>query len=224
MEQVTRLFLWFLFAGIALTIATSVIVWWYDDARRLGRALTSSLMKVPDAFIYDVSGTKACGMDFTAGDLCVLWQTGQSGLVFGFEEIDGCELIVDERVVGRAQRGEARRVLDETFHQASRVTLRLLFNHVEMPEFEITLFGEISRNRELPKTSAEAVKIGRKWLSHVDAVIKRQSSPANSPYPQAKTAVKSTQGHQDDKSAPSTAPQPPASHVPKDTLSQELPF
>ncbi|ESQ92167.1 hypothetical protein ABAC460_04575 [Asticcacaulis sp. AC460] len=182
MDQVARTLLYFLFAGFALTLIASGLMWWFEATRRLQRALTTSLGKPADAIVYDLSSTKAAGLDFTAGDLAILWNSGTAGLVYAFDEIEGAELIVDERVVARAQRGEPRRVLNETHAQASRVTLRLMFDDVETPEFELNLFGDVSHNPVHAKTAAEAVRLGRKWLSHIDAVIKRMPAAA-SPYP-----------------------------------------
>ncbi|EGF90219.1 hypothetical protein ABI_32350 [Asticcacaulis biprosthecium C19] len=182
MDHVARTLLYFLFAGIALTLIASGLMWWFEATRRLQRALTTSLGKPADAIVYDLSSTKAAGLDFTAGDLAILWNSGTAGLVYAFDEIEGAELIVDERVVARAQRGEPRRVLNETHANASRVTLRLMFDDVETPEFELNLFGDVSHNPVHAKTAAEAVRLGRKWLSHIDAVIKRMPA-APSPYP-----------------------------------------
>ncbi|ESQ76853.1 hypothetical protein [Asticcacaulis sp. AC402] len=182
MDHVARILLYFLFAGIALTLIASGLMWWFEATRRLQRALTTALGKPADAIVYDLSGSKAAGLDFTAGDLAVMWNNGAQGLVYAFDEIEGAELIVDERVVARAQRGEPRRVLNETHANASRVTLRLMFDDVETPEFELNLFGEVSHNPVHAKTAAEAVRLGRKWLSHVDAVNKRMpATPAAYP-------------------------------------------
>ncbi len=173
MIHAARILLYFLFGGIALTLLASGLMWWFEASRRLSRALNTALGKAADAVIYDLDGHKAAGLDFTAGDLAVMWDTGAQGLVFAFDEIEGAELIVDERVVARAQKGETRRVLEETHAQAAKVTLRLMFNDVQTPEFELNLFGDVSHNPVHAKTASEAVRMGRKWLSHVDAVIKR---------------------------------------------------
>ena len=183
MAHIARILLYFLFAGIGLTLIASGLMWWFEASRRLARALHSALGKAADAVVYDMSGKKAAGLDFTAGDLAILWDTGSHGLVFAFDEIEGAELIVDERVVARAQKGEPRRLLNETHSNASRVVLRLMFDDVEMPEFELGLFGDIGHAQVQAKTAAEAVRLGRKWLSHIDAVIKRM--PQNPAVPQA---------------------------------------
>lgn len=187
MAHAARILLYFLFAGIGLTLIASGLMWWFEASRRLARALNAALGKVADAIVYDLGGQKAAGLDFTNGDLAIMWKTGAQGLVFAFDEIEGAELIVDERVVARAQKGESRKVLNETHPQASKVTLRLMFNDVQTPEFELNLYGDVSHNPVHAKTAAEAVRIGRKWLSHIDAVIKRMPGP--SPYPPEETEV-----------------------------------
>lgn len=182
MAHAARVFLYFFFGGIGLTLIASGLMWWFETSRRLGRALRSALARNPDAVVYDLDGRKAAGLDFTAGDLAVMWQTGAQGLVFGFDEIEGAELIVDGRVVARAQRGESRKVLNETHAQASNITLRLMFDDVQTPEFELNLFGDaVSHNPVHARTAAEAVRLGRKWLSHIDAVIKRLPDPPAAP-------------------------------------------
>ncbi|MFN3808869.1 hypothetical protein [Asticcacaulis sp.] len=173
MEEAFRVILWFAFAGLLLTLVASVALWWYESTRRLTRGLTAAIGKAPDAILFDTGTKKAAGLDFTHGDLAILWNLGRHGLVFSFDEIEGAELIVDERVVARTQKGEPRRVLEETYPGASRVVLRLIFNDLETPEFEITLFGDLTTHSAYPKTASEAVQLGRKWLSHIDAVIKR---------------------------------------------------
>jgi hypothetical protein len=187
MAHAARILLYFLFAGIGLTLIASGLMWWFEASRRLARALNTALGKVADAIVYDLGGQKAAGLDFTNGDLAIMWKTGAQGLVFAFDEIEGAELIVDERVVARAQKGESRKVLNETHAQASKVTLRLMFNDVQTPEFELNLYGDISHNPVHAKTAAEAVRIGRKWLSHIDAVIKRMPGP--SAYPPEEAAI-----------------------------------
>ncbi len=207
MAHAARILLYFFFAGIGLTLIASGLMWWFEATRRMTRAITSSLGKAPDAIVYDVGGKKAAGLDFTAGDLAVMWNTGGQGLVFAFDEIDGAELIVDERVVARAQKGEARRVLNETHTQASRVTLRLMFEDVQTPEFEVALFGDVSHNPVHPKTAADAVRLGRKWLSHVDAVIKRMpATQTETPYPKAERSEETPPAKVSTRAAPPSPP------------------
>jgi len=209
MAHAARVLLYFFFGGIGLTLIASGLMWWFEASRRLTRALNAALGKTADAMVYDLNGRKAAALDFTAGDLAVMWNTGAQGLVFTFDEIDGAELIVDERVVARAQRGEERRVLNETHAQATHVTLRLMFNDVQTPEFELNLYGDqISHNPVHARTAAEAVRLGRKWLSHVDAVIKRMPETAKPETAKPVTAIKGPAASEPAASRP--APPPPA--------------
>jgi hypothetical protein len=61
--------------------------------------------------------------------------------------------------------------------EAEAVSLRLIFADPRFPEFELELWGAQSsaRTRETP---ADAVRRGRKWLAHVDAVLRRGRRPA----------------------------------------------
>lgn len=173
MADALRVILYFLVFGLILVLGASGLMWWMTPTRRLGRAINAALGKHADATIFDISSKSAAGLDFSNGDLAIMWQTGENGLVFSFGEIEGAELIVDEKVVARAQKGENRRVLDETYAQARHVVLRLMFNDIELPEFEVVIYGTIVTDPVFPKTASEAVRLGRKWLSHIDAVIKR---------------------------------------------------
>lgn len=220
MEQMARLILWFVFAGLALTAVSSLMAWYYENTRRLNRTLKRTLGKPADAVVYDLSGARAAGLDFTNGDCCILWRSGAEGLVFSFDEIEGAELIVDERVVARTQKGETRRVLEETHSQATRVTLRLMFADAHTPEFELSLFGDVTQNPLHPKSATEAVRLGRKWLSHIDAVIRRQTAPSQTLPAQTPVAQKPAEAP---KPQPLTAAASP-DHVTNDTLARDLPY
>ena len=91
MAHAARILLYFLFAGIGLTLIASGLMWWFEASRRLARALNTALGKTADAVVYDLGGQKAAGLDFTAGDLAIMWKTGAQGLVFAFDEIEGAE-------------------------------------------------------------------------------------------------------------------------------------
>ena len=93
-----------------------------------------------------------------------------AGLVYGFVEIDGAEIIVDGHVVARVRRGETRKSLDILAPEAEQVVLRLMFADARHPEFELALW-----DAALPvQTSSpgEALRLGRRWLSHLEALLK----------------------------------------------------
>jgi hypothetical protein len=165
-------------AGAALTVLAMAVGWWFETARRLKRNLRQVLGGAPDAIAVDPSDGRAAGIRFDARQLAVLWDRGASGLVYAFEEIDGAELIVDGHVAARVARGEARRPLDAVDGDADHVTLRLIFADARFPEFELDLWGVGSSHRPDSDSPADAVRSGRRWLSHVDAVIKRSKAKA----------------------------------------------
>ena len=52
-----------------------------------------------------------------------------------------------------------------------QVVLRLMFDDARNPEFELALW-----NADLPASTgspSEALRLGRRWLSHVEALMKR---------------------------------------------------
>ncbi|MNW00654.1 hypothetical protein D3C71_1961770 [compost metagenome] len=101
----------------------------------------------------------------------MLWKRGSQGLVYAFDEVEGGEIIVDGHVVARARRGAARKDLDVVVPEAEQVVLRLMFDDTRSPEFELALW-----NADLPASTGsptEALRLGRRWLSHVEALMKR---------------------------------------------------
>ena len=56
MVQAARILLYFLFAGIGLTLIASGLMWWFEATRRLSRALNAALGKPADAIVYDLNG------------------------------------------------------------------------------------------------------------------------------------------------------------------------
>lgn len=169
MSEVLRTILIVLLAGVAVTTIAIFASWWFEPSRRLRRALRRVLGGVPECEALDVSQGRAAGLDFETEALAVLWRSGDAGLLYEFHEIEGAELIVDGKVLARARRDEPRRLLDEFSPSSERVTLRLVFADHRFPEFELELFGPGS----LLSDAADGVRLGRHWLSHVEAVLKR---------------------------------------------------
>ncbi len=181
MSEVLRTILIVILAGVAVTALAIFASWWFEPSRRLRRALRRVLGGVPECEALDIQEGRAAGLDFESECLAVLWRTGGAGLVYGFHEIEGAELIVDGKVLARARRDEPRRLLDDFTLNAEHVTLRLVFADHRFPEFELELFGPIS----LLSDAAEGVRLGRRWLSHVEAVLRR---PRPRPQPELRLA------------------------------------
>jgi hypothetical protein len=165
-----RLFLLVALAAAALTTGALALAWWMEPHRRLTRALLKSLGSVPEAEAISPTEGRAAGLDFDTGQIAVLWGGGAHGLVYAFEEIEGAEIIVDGHVLARIRRGEPRRALDVMAPEAGQVVLRLLFADARYPEFELDLWNAVSTAQA--GSPAEALRLGRRWLSHIEALLK----------------------------------------------------
>lgn len=170
MAEALRLFLLVALGAAALTTATLALAWWMEPARRLNRALVKSLAGPPETAAVSPGEGRAAGLDFDNGQVVVLWNCGAQGLVYAFEEIEGGEIIVDGHVLARVRRGEPRKALDVMAPEAGQVVLRLLFADARNPEFELDLWNAMGA---APTGSpAEALRLGRRWLSHLEALLK----------------------------------------------------
>ncbi|GAA0643191.1 hypothetical protein GGR12_002696 [Brevundimonas lenta] len=170
MGEVFRVVLLVALAAAALTTGALMLAWWMEPVRRMKRALLKSLGAVPEAEALSPAEGRAAGLDFDGAQVAVLWNRGGNGLVYAFEEIEGGEVIVDGHVVARVRRGETRKSLDIMAPDAEQVVLRLMFADARNPEFELALW-----DAALPvQTSSpgEAMRLGRRWLSHLEALLK----------------------------------------------------
>ena len=169
MADVLRVILLVALAAAALTTGALVLNWWMEPVRRMRRALLKSLGVTPEAEALSPAEGRAAGLDFDGAQVAVLWNRGGAGLVYAFEEIEGGEIIVDGHVVARVRRGEARKALDLMAPDAEQVVLRLMFADARHPEFELALW-----DATLPVQTGspgEALRLGRRWLSHLEALL-----------------------------------------------------
>jgi hypothetical protein len=166
MEAALRTLILFALAGALVSIATWGAALHLDPRRRLKRALKRTLRREPEAEVLAPAQGRAVGIEFVEGTLAVLWERGAAGLVYRFDEIDGAELIIDGEVRARVRRDEAPRPLDQLDPLADRVTLRLMFDAPRWPEFELDLHEHLGPGEA-------AVREGRRWLAHIQAVVRR---------------------------------------------------
>jgi len=157
-------------AAAALTTGALLLAWWMEPQRRMRRALLKSLGVAPEAEAVSPGEGRAAGLDFDGAQVAVLWNRGAAGLVYAFDEIEGGEIIVDGHVLARVRRGEARKALDVMAPEAEQVVLRLMFADARHPEFELALWDAAHPGQT--GSPAEALRLGRRWLSHLEALLK----------------------------------------------------
>lgn len=170
MGEALRVILLVGLAAAALTTGALTLNWWMEPERRMRRALLKSLGVQPEAEALSPTEGRAAGLDFDGGQIAVLWDRGAHGLVYGFEEVEGGEVIVDGHVLARIRRGEPRKSLDVMAPDAEQVTLRLMFADARYPEFELALWNAVAPAQT--GSPAEALRLGRRWLSHLEALLK----------------------------------------------------
>lgn len=173
MVETLRLMFLLLIGGMVLLLSATVFLRLNDPINRLKHKMSAIFDGRAHTYLIDMSGLCAVGIDAQKEDVALLWDIGQNGLVFSFEEIDGAEIIIDGKVMARALKGEQRRVLEDHHNDAHDVVLRFLFNDVEKPDFEIVLLSAQTSMVRISLSPAEAVKISRRWLSHIDAIIRK---------------------------------------------------
>lgn len=175
MTDALRIFLLVALAAAALTTASLALSWWMEPERRLRRALGKALGAPPEVEAVSPAEGRAAALDFETGQVTVLWDRGANGLVYAFEEIEGGEMIVDGHVVARVRRGEQRRALDIMAPDAEQVVLRLMFDDARFPEFELALWNASAPSET--GSPGEAMRLGRRWLSHLEALLKHPPRP-----------------------------------------------
>ena len=199
MKDLGPLLLMILLAGAALAILGSFAVMFADDDRRIRRALQKVLKGPPEASVTAPGRGRGAGFSFATGLAAVAWDGGSWCLVYGLEELVGAELIIDGQVMARAYRDEVRRPLDRVSAQASRVTLRMIFDDPRHADFDIDLWVAGDDLRRPNASPATAVQEANSWLARTDAILRRSR-----PRPKVATPPPPP-------SAPAPEPQPTAS-------------
>jgi hypothetical protein len=189
MNDALRLVLLLAIAGVVLTAVGGLLARSFDPQRRLVRYLRQALQAAPEGMVLDRGGGRALAFNLEAARVAVLWDRGRQGLVYKMDQLMGGEMMVDHQVLARCYRGEARKLLDEIPMDAHRVTLRLVFDNPRDPEFELELWpARHGRGHEYP-TPAEAVMAGRRWLTSLEAIVRRPAAARMLTKPAPLTAV-----------------------------------
>ena len=175
MDDLTRLLVLLVAAGLAVTLLAGVVRWHMDEGRRVRRGLKAVLRGDVHGFLVARGRGRGVGFDFTSNQVAVVWDQGAWGLVYTLDELMGAEVIVDRLVAGRVHRGEARKALD-VFGAEERVALRLVFDDLGSPDFVLDLWlpEDAGRRDELPPD--EAIAEANRWLARIEALLRRPAA------------------------------------------------
>ncbi len=162
--------------ALAVTTLASAMSWWLEPGRRTLRTLTRLLGAPPEALAIAQPRSQGAGLRIDEGRIAVVRGVGDPGLIYDLSELIGVELIFDGQVAARMFRGEARRALDQISPQAARVMLRMVFDDVRDPEFELELLSPADLDLRSPPDPQAAVQEARRWFSRLEAVLRRSGS------------------------------------------------
>lgn len=170
MGETFRVILLIALTAAFLTTGILLLSWWMEPLRRLRRLLLKTMGRVADIDALSPAEGRAAGLDLNEGQIAILWRGGGHGLIYAADEVEGAEIIVDGHVVSRVRRHAARKDLDIAVPDAEHVVLRLMFADSGNPEFELALWDVV---QTAPTASpAEALRLGRRWLSHVEGLMR----------------------------------------------------
>ena len=166
----------FCLIAFALTLGAWAFTAWLAPGRRTLRALTRILGAPPEVWTIAAPRSQGAGMRLGDRRLAVVRGVGDAGLVYDLIELIGVELIFDGQVAARMFRGEPRKALDQISPQAQRVMLRLVFDDVRDPEFELELLNPNDLAARYPPDPSAAVQEGRRWFARLEAVLRQSGS------------------------------------------------
>ena len=178
MSELAQLLLLLLFAAVAVTALGAAALWFMDEERRMRRAFRNVLGAEPEAMVIARGRGRAAGFNFSRGVMAVAWDGGAWCLVYRLNELYGLELIVDSLVAARTQKGQPAKPLDNLGPAQDHVALRLYFEDPHNPDFDLDLWFSGDENRRKPTTAADAMKEAKRWMTRVEAVLRR--APARS--------------------------------------------
>jgi hypothetical protein len=162
--------------ALALTALAAALAWWLEPERRTRRTLARLLGAPPETAAVAAPRSQGVGLRIDDGRIAVVRGVGDPGLVYDLSELIGVELIFDGQVSARMFRGEARMALNQIAPDARRVMLRLVFDDVRDPEFELELLSPADLDARQPPDPQAAVQAARRWFSRLEAVLRRAGS------------------------------------------------
>jgi hypothetical protein len=173
MNDALRLALLLVIAALALTAIGAILARSLDQARRLTRYLRMALQAEPEGVMMDRGGGKAMAFNLDAGKIAVLWDKGRKGLVYRLDQLVGAEMMVDHIVLARCFRDRPVMPLDEIPMAVHRGVMRVVFDNPRDPEYELEIWPAMNGRGHEHRSPAEAVQAGRKWLTGLEAILRR---------------------------------------------------
>jgi hypothetical protein len=181
MDEVARLILVLVLAGVALTVLGGLAIRFSEESRRIRRSLKKVLKTDPHALLVARGRGRGVGFNFAANQMAVTWDAGAWCLIYKVDELMGAELLVDGEVIARAYRGEPRRALDTLIGADREVRLRLIFDDPRHPDFDLQLWLPQDDSRKDAPSSAEAVQEANRWIARTEAVVRKPLPPRREP-------------------------------------------
>ena len=164
--------------AVLVTATVGLVGWWLEPRRRVARTLAHRLGGQVDALATAPLRGQGVGVRIVPQGIAVVRKPGDIGLAFGFEELLGVELIYDGAVRARAFRHEPRRPLDITHPNIRHLCVRLVFDDLRHPDFELQLLHPDDPPGDVPTL----IDSGRRLFAHLEAIVRqtRAVAPARS--------------------------------------------
>lgn len=173
MSEFVRTVLMLAAAGLAVSGLGSWALWWNEEERRLLRLIARALGGEPDGAIVARGRNAAAGFRLETRQMVVMAKGGASALLYKLDLLEGAEILIDNVVVARVFRGEARRALDRIEGAPQQVSVRMIFNDARHPDFELDLWEIEDLGRRRAPIPAKTIQEARTWLARIDALLKQ---------------------------------------------------
>ena len=170
MDGLLHLIIWCGVGGLGVCLAASVWNWWMEPTRRALRRLAQLLGGTVDVAATAPGRGQGVGVRIEPAGIAVVASPRDQGLVFAFEELAGVELIANGDVRARAFVGEARLPLDSRRLKLDQASVRLVFEDVRHPEFELLLIEPEDPAETRDKGYAAALRL----YAHLETVVRRR--------------------------------------------------
>ena len=174
MEPALRPLAIFGLGAVLVTATAGLVGWWMEPRRRIARTLAHRLGGQVDALAVAPLRGQGAGVRVVPQGIAVVRRPGDVGLAFGFEELLGVELIYDGEVRARAFRHEPRRPLDITHRNIRHLCVRLVFDDLRHPDFELQLLQPDDPPQDLPAL----IDTGRRLFAHLEAIVRQTRAVA----------------------------------------------